>query len=214
MVPALHRDASMYKELKQVIPTAAAFGGAVLGLLSVAADLSGALAGGTGILMAVTTIYSCELALGVVLGEQWRLLTTSPRQTGRLACGKPLVRWGHWPTFVRRSRFFFPSRSASQEVDPSMLHFIQLVKRRTRSHRVRCWSPRWVCAESVGWSMARREGRRVEGEGEERINKSIENQHTSIRLAFLPLVVRAERERKAALVKGGGWVRRQENKVV
>ncbi|KAL7414776.1 SecY protein [Mrakia frigida] len=58
MVMAGHREGSMYKELKKVIPTAAAFGGAVLGLLSVAADLSGALAGGTGILMAVTTIYS------------------------------------------------------------------------------------------------------------------------------------------------------------
>ena len=53
-----HREASMYKELKRVIPTAAAFGGAILGLLSVAADLMGALAGGTGILMAVTIIYS------------------------------------------------------------------------------------------------------------------------------------------------------------
>lgn len=60
LVLAGHREGSMYKELKRVIPTAAAFGGAVLGLLSVAADLSGALAGGTGILMAVTTIYSCE----------------------------------------------------------------------------------------------------------------------------------------------------------
>ena len=60
MVIAGHREGSMYKELKRVIPTAAAFGGAILGLLSVAADLSGALAGGTGILMAVTTIYSCS----------------------------------------------------------------------------------------------------------------------------------------------------------
>jgi hypothetical protein len=51
----------MYKELKRVIPTAAAFGGAILGLLSVAADLMGAIGSGTGILMAVTTIYSCTL---------------------------------------------------------------------------------------------------------------------------------------------------------
>lgn len=58
-----HREASMYKELKRVIPTAAAFGGAILGLLSVAADLMGALAGGTGILMAVTIIYSCKFHL-------------------------------------------------------------------------------------------------------------------------------------------------------
>ena len=55
-----HREGSMYKELKRVIPTAAAFGGAILGLLSVAADLMGAIGSGTGILMAVTIIYSCE----------------------------------------------------------------------------------------------------------------------------------------------------------
>lgn len=54
-----HREGSMYKELKRVIPTAAAFGGAILGLLSVAADLLGAIGSGTGILMAVTIIYGC-----------------------------------------------------------------------------------------------------------------------------------------------------------
>ncbi|KAH6907417.1 hypothetical protein BKA70DRAFT_1427809 [Coprinopsis sp. MPI-PUGE-AT-0042] len=53
-----HREGSMYKELKRVIPAAAAFGGAILGLLSVAADSSGAIGSGTGILMAVTIIYS------------------------------------------------------------------------------------------------------------------------------------------------------------
>ena len=58
MVIAGHRDASMYKELKRVIPTAAAFGGALIGALSVVADLSGALGSGTGILLAVTIIYS------------------------------------------------------------------------------------------------------------------------------------------------------------
>jgi protein transport protein SEC61 subunit alpha len=57
-----HREGSMYKELKRVIPTAAAFGGAILGLLSVAADLLGAIGSGTGILMAVTIIYSCALS--------------------------------------------------------------------------------------------------------------------------------------------------------
>jgi protein transport protein SEC61 subunit alpha len=59
-VMAGHREGSMYKELKRVIPTAAAFGGAILGLLSVAADLMGAIGSGTGILMAVTIIYSCK----------------------------------------------------------------------------------------------------------------------------------------------------------
>jgi len=59
-VMAGHREGSMYKELKRVIPTAAAFGGAILGLLSVVADLMGAIGSGTGILMAVTIIYSCK----------------------------------------------------------------------------------------------------------------------------------------------------------
>lgn len=58
-----HREGSMYKELKRVIPTAAAFGGAILGLLSVSADLMGAIGSGTGILMAVTIIYSCAFLL-------------------------------------------------------------------------------------------------------------------------------------------------------
>jgi preprotein translocase subunit SecY len=46
----------MYKELKRVILTAAAFGGAILGFLS----LFGAIGSGTGVLIAVTTIYSCK----------------------------------------------------------------------------------------------------------------------------------------------------------
>lgn len=49
-----HREQSMYKELKRVIPTAASFGGAIIGALSVASDLIGALGSGTGILLAVT----------------------------------------------------------------------------------------------------------------------------------------------------------------
>lgn len=52
-----HRDQSMYKELKRIIPTAAAFGGVCIGALSVAADLLGAIGSGTGILLAVTIIY-------------------------------------------------------------------------------------------------------------------------------------------------------------
>lgn len=62
-----HREGSMYKELKRVIPTAAAFGGAMLGLLSVAADLMGAIGSGTGILMAVTIIYSCTCLFFIAL---------------------------------------------------------------------------------------------------------------------------------------------------
>jgi protein transport protein SEC61 subunit alpha len=52
-----HRDASMYKELKRIIPTAAAFGGLCIGALSVTADMLGAIGSGTGILLAVTIIY-------------------------------------------------------------------------------------------------------------------------------------------------------------
>merc|ERR1711964_694826 len=51
------RDESMYRELKRIIPTAAAFGGACIGALSIVSDLMGALGSGTGILMAVTIIY-------------------------------------------------------------------------------------------------------------------------------------------------------------
>ena len=69
MTIAGHREQSMYKELKRVIPTAAAFGGATIGALSVFSDLIGALGSGyflliamltvrTGILLATTIIYS------------------------------------------------------------------------------------------------------------------------------------------------------------
>ena len=51
-----HREDSMYKELKRVVTTAASLGGAILGLLSVAAVLMGAIGSGTGI---VTIICSC-----------------------------------------------------------------------------------------------------------------------------------------------------------
>ena len=54
LVMAGHRDQSMYRELKRIIPTAAAFGGACIGALSVASDLMGALGSGTGTLLAVT----------------------------------------------------------------------------------------------------------------------------------------------------------------
>ncbi|PPQ86060.1 hypothetical protein CVT25_002241 [Psilocybe cyanescens] len=52
-------EGSMYKELKCVIPTAAAFDGAILSLLYVTADLSGVIGSGAGILMAVSIIYGC-----------------------------------------------------------------------------------------------------------------------------------------------------------
>jgi hypothetical protein len=59
----------------------AALGGAVLGLLSVVADLMGAIGSGTGILMADTIIYSCcifssdrlGLHTDIVLCEDWEI---------------------------------------------------------------------------------------------------------------------------------------------
>lgn len=57
MVMRGHREGSLYKELKRVIPTAAAVGGLLIGALSVTADLLGAIGSGTGILLAVTIIY-------------------------------------------------------------------------------------------------------------------------------------------------------------
>lgn len=64
LVIAGHRDTSAYKELKKIIPTAAAFGGATIGALSVFCDMMGTLGSGTSILLAVTTIYGYyELAM-------------------------------------------------------------------------------------------------------------------------------------------------------
>ncbi|CDK29957.1 unnamed protein product [Kuraishia capsulata CBS 1993] len=57
LIIAGHRDQHVYKELKKIIPTAAAFGGATIGALSVISDLLGTLGSGTSILLAVTTIY-------------------------------------------------------------------------------------------------------------------------------------------------------------
>jgi len=57
MVMRGHRDTSLEKELSRYIPTAAAFGGFCIGLLSVTADFLGAIGSGTGILLAVGIIY-------------------------------------------------------------------------------------------------------------------------------------------------------------
>jgi len=57
MVMKGHRDSSLIKLLYRYIPTAAAFGGLCIGLLSVVADFMGAIGSGTGILLAVTIIY-------------------------------------------------------------------------------------------------------------------------------------------------------------
>ncbi|KAJ1878129.1 translocon subunit, partial [Kickxella alabastrina] len=57
-VIAGYRDTSMYKELKRIIPTAAVVGGVIIAILSISADLLGAIGSGTGILLAVTIIYN------------------------------------------------------------------------------------------------------------------------------------------------------------
>ena len=69
MVMAGHREGSLYKELKRAIYTAAAFGGATLGAISVLADLIGAFGSGTGILLAVTIIYVSSGAFSVLHGD-------------------------------------------------------------------------------------------------------------------------------------------------
>jgi protein transport protein SEC61 subunit alpha len=51
------REGMIVKELNRYIPPAAIFGGACIGLLSIIADLLGAIGSGTGILLAVTIIY-------------------------------------------------------------------------------------------------------------------------------------------------------------
>jgi protein transport protein SEC61 subunit alpha len=57
MVLPGHREESMVKQLNRYIPTAAAFGGMCIGMLTVVADFMGAIGSGTGILLAVTIIY-------------------------------------------------------------------------------------------------------------------------------------------------------------
>ena len=88
MVMAGHREGSMYKELKRVVPTAAALGGAILGLLSVVADLMGAIGSGTGILMAVTIIYSCRSLLSCPF-PLWYLTLLADWEIGMRETGNP-----------------------------------------------------------------------------------------------------------------------------
>jgi len=58
MIPGHRQDlGTMTKHLNRYIPTAATFGGACIGALTVVADFLGAIGSGTGILLAVTIIY-------------------------------------------------------------------------------------------------------------------------------------------------------------
>jgi len=56
MMPG-YRDSDLPRVLNRYIPTAAAFGGACIGALTICADFLGAIGSGTGILLAVTIIY-------------------------------------------------------------------------------------------------------------------------------------------------------------
>lgn len=56
MMPGF-RDSDLPRQLNRYIPTAAAFGGACIGALTIMADFLGAIGSGTGILLAVTIIY-------------------------------------------------------------------------------------------------------------------------------------------------------------
>ena len=64
MIYAGHRDSSMLSILKRYIPVAASFGGICIGILTILADLMGAIGSGsisfikgTGILLAVSIVY-------------------------------------------------------------------------------------------------------------------------------------------------------------
>lgn len=52
------KQESMIQLLNRYIPTAAALGGVMVGLLTIFADMLGAIGSGTGILLAVNIIYS------------------------------------------------------------------------------------------------------------------------------------------------------------
>merc|ERR1712176_1567247 len=56
MMPGF-RESDLPRQLNRYIPTAAAFGGACIALLTIIADFLGAVGSGTGILLAVTIIY-------------------------------------------------------------------------------------------------------------------------------------------------------------
>lgn len=56
MMPGF-RESDLPRQLNRYIPTAAAFGGACIGALTIVADFLGAVGSGTGILLAVTIIY-------------------------------------------------------------------------------------------------------------------------------------------------------------
>merc|ERR1712048_1356805 len=52
-----YREQSLLHVLDMYIPTAAAFGGMCIGMLTIMADFLGAIGSGTGILLAVTMVY-------------------------------------------------------------------------------------------------------------------------------------------------------------
>lgn len=57
VIEGFEKEGSMIKHLNRYIPTAAALGGIMVGLLTVVADMLGAIGSGTGILLAVNIIF-------------------------------------------------------------------------------------------------------------------------------------------------------------
>ena len=72
MIPGHSRDSSMLHVLEMYIPTAAAFGGLCIGLLSITADMLGAIGSGTGILLAVSTINQYVESFQKEIGREMR----------------------------------------------------------------------------------------------------------------------------------------------
>lgn len=52
-----HRESSVYRELKRIIPSAAAIGGAVVGVIVVVADLLGLASSASAIIIAISSVY-------------------------------------------------------------------------------------------------------------------------------------------------------------
>lgn len=72
IIPGHARDSSMLHVLEMYIPTAAAFGGLCIGLLSITADMLGAIGSGTGILLAVSTINQYVESFQKEMGSEMR----------------------------------------------------------------------------------------------------------------------------------------------
>jgi len=97
MVIRGHRQDSMLKQLYRYIPTAAAFGGLCIGLLSVFADFMGAIGSGTGILMAVGIIYQYFEIFAYVF---WPFLFMKTHMLKGFCCSKEAALTGSFTSIL------------------------------------------------------------------------------------------------------------------